>query len=187
MLKTYNNPLKLSLPKIWRKSLISRGEIIELEEILALTRACGQHMRENGIDQWDEDYPNQEVILQDLQTQTLFAYRENDEILGIVVLNEKQDEEYAEINWSTSETARNIIVHRLAVKPEQQKKGIARKLMDFAELWSRNKLYDAIRLDTFSQNLRNQRFYLNRGYTDLGPVYLKYKKDDPYYCYELLL
>ena len=167
--------------------MISKGESFEVEEILALTRACGQHMRENGIDQWDENYPNQKVILQDLQTQTLFVYRENDEILGIVVLNEEQDQEYAEINWSTSETDRNIIVHRLAVKPDHQKRGIAKRLMDFAEMWSRDKLYHAIRLDTFSQNPRNQRFYLNRGYTDLGSIYLKYKKDAPYYCYELLL
>ena len=144
-------------------------------------------MRENGIDQWDEDYPNYEVIMQDLQTQTLFAYRENNEILGIVVLNETQDEEYTQINWSTCETARNMIVHRLAVKPSQQRRGIARQLMDYAETWARNNLYDAVRLDTFSQNPRNQRFYSNRGYTDLGPIYLKYKKDHPYYCYELLL
>ena len=144
-------------------------------------------MRDNGIDQWDADYPNREVILQDLQTQTLFAYRENDVVLGIVVLNESQDEEYAEINWSTSETERNIVVHRLAVRPDQQRRGIARRLMDFAEQWARDNNYDAIRLDTFSQNPRNQRFYLNRGYTDLGLVYLKYKKDHPYYCYELLL
>ena len=167
--------------------LISLGQTFEIEEILELTHACGQHMRDHGIDQWDESYPNQEVILQDLKTQTLFTYRENNEILGIIVLNEQQDEEYSQINWSTSKTDRNIVVHRLAVKPSEQKRGIARRLMDFAEKWSRDNLYDAIRLDTFSQNLRNQRFYLKRGYTDLGSVYLKYKKDDPYYCYELLL
>ena len=167
--------------------MISAGQTFEIEEILALTRACGQHMRDNGIDQWDEDYPNREVIMQDLQTQTLFAYRENDEIIGIVVLNETQDEEYAQVSWSTNETARNIVVHRLAVKPNMQRRGIARQLMDYAEAWARDHLYDAIRLDTFSQNTRNQRFYLNRGYRDLGPVYLKYKKDYPYYCYELLL
>lgn len=167
--------------------MISAGQIFEIEEILALTRACGQEMRDNGIDQWDENYPNREVIMQDLQTQTLFAYRENDEILGIVVLNETQDEEYAQVSWSTSDIARNIVVHRLAVKPNEQRRGIARQLMDYAEAWARDNYYDAIRLDTFSQNPRNQRFYLNRGYTDLGPVYLKYKKDYPYYCYELLL
>ena len=167
--------------------MISSGKVIDIDDILRLTRACGQHMRGNGIDQWDEDYPNQGVILKDIETQTLFAYREDDQVLGIVVLNETQDEEYGEIDWSTTEEDRNIVVHRLAVRPDKQRMGIARQLMDFAEEWARDNQYDAIRLDTFSQNPRNQRFYTNRGYTDLGPVYLKYKKEHPYYCYELLL
>ena len=33
-------------------------------------------MRDNGIDQWDEDYPNREIIEQDIKTNTLFVYRE---------------------------------------------------------------------------------------------------------------
>ena len=167
--------------------MISVGQLNELEAILQLTRACGQHMRDNGIDQWDEHYPDRAVLVNDLQTETLFAYREGDEILGVVVLNETQDEEYGDVSWSTSEEDRNIVVHRLAVRPDQQGRGLGRKLMDFAEQWARDNRYDAIRLDTYSQNPRNQRFYTSRGYRDLGPVYLKYKKEHPYYCYELLL
>lgn len=167
--------------------MISSGKTHEVDTILALTRACGKHMRENGIDQWDENYPDRENLLKDLETETLFAYREADIILGIVVLNEAQDEEYREIKWSTNDNDRNIVVHRLAVLPEHQGKGIARKIMDFTEEYASNNAYDAIRLDTFSQNPRNQRFYTNRGYTDLGAVYLKYKKEHPYYCYERLL
>lgn len=167
--------------------MISNGKPEELNSILELTRACGRHMRENGIDQWDENYPDIDSLRRDIESKTLFAYRENDEVIGIVVLNETQDPEYAEINWSTRESDRNIVVHRLAVSPDHQGKGIARKIMDFAEEWAKENDFDAIRLDTFSQNPRNQRFYKNRGYTELGSVYLSYKKEHPYFCYELLL
>ena len=167
--------------------MISHGKPEELDAILELTRACGRHMRENGIDQWDENYPDRGSLERDIHSKTLFAYRENDEVLGIVVLNETQDPEYAEMNWTTSESDRNIVVHRLAVSPNHQGKGIARKIMDFAEDWAKEHQYDSIRLDTFSQNPRNQRFYKNRGYTELGSVFLSYKKEYPYFCYELLL
>ncbi|MBL4861928.1 MAG: GNAT family N-acetyltransferase [Crocinitomicaceae bacterium] len=167
--------------------MISAAEKHEIDEIITLTKACGKHLRENGIDQWDENYPDRKSIQNDLETQTLFVYRENKEILGIVVLNESQDEEYTEINWLTDDDSRNLVVHRLAVRPNHQGKGIARKLMNFAENLAKERQYDSIRLDTFSQNPRNQKFYTNRGYNDLGPVFLKYKKDHPYYCYELLL
>lgn len=167
--------------------MISVGFPDEIDEVIALTKRCGNHLRKNGIDQWDEDYPDFASIANDLETETLFAFRENDAILGIVVLNETQDEEYDEISWLTDSTARNLVVHRLAVDPIHQGRGIARKLMDFAENYARHNQYDSIRLDTFSQNPRNQRFYGNRGYTNLGSVYLKYKKDHPYICFELIL
>ena len=167
--------------------MISNGKPEELDAILSLTRACGKHMRENGIDQWDENYPDRKSLKRDIESNTLFAYREDDVVIGIVVLNETQDAEYAEVNWSTSESDRNIVVHRLAVSPNHQGKGIARKIMDFAEEWAQTNDFDAIRLDTFSQNPRNQRFYKNRGYTELGTVQLSYKKEYPYFCYELLL
>jgi len=167
--------------------MISRGLPEEIDEIIALTKACGRHMRENGIDQWDEHYPDRISIERDIQTGTLFALRDAVKILGIVVLNEKQDDEYAEISWSTSNEDKNLIVHRLAVLPSFQGQGLARQLMDFAEDFARTQGSVAIRLDTYSQNHRNQRFYLARGYRDLGPVFLKYKKEHPYYCYELLL
>lgn len=167
--------------------MIQAGQAHQVNEILALTRACGEHLRDNGIDQWDENYPDRESLVKDIETRTLFAYHEGESVIGIVVLNEHQDEEYGEMSWSTSEDDRNLVVHRLAVSPEHQGKGIARKLMDFAEDYARDQGFDAIRLDTFSQNPRNQRFYVNRGYTELGLVYLKYKKDYPYHCYELLL
>ena len=167
--------------------MISVGKTNEVNAILALTKTCGAHMRANGIDQWDENYPDYKSILNDLRSQTLFAYRKGNAILGIVVLNESQDEEYNEVKWSTKKHDRFLVVHRLAVMPQHQGKGIARKLMDFAEQWAREQKYIAIRLDTFSQNERNQRFYDNRGHTNLGPVFLKYKKEHPYYCYELIL
>lgn len=167
--------------------MIAHGKPEELDAILALTRACGKHMRENGIDQWDENYPDRMSLERDITSNTLFAYREKGEVIGIVVLNETQDPEYADIQWSTKESDRNIVVHRLAVSPDHQGQGIARKIMDFAEEWAHKNDFDAIRLDTFSQNPRNQRFYKNRGYTELGSVYLSYKKEHPYFCYELLL
>lgn len=167
--------------------MISMGKMSDIDAIVQLTRDCGKHMRDNGIDQWDEDYPDRDVLMHDLATETLFAYREKENVIGIIVLNESQDKEYKEVNWSTSEEDRNIVVHRLAVHPDKQGKGIGRTLMDFAEQWAKDHHYDAIRLDTYSQNPRNQKFYTNRGYSDLGPVFLKYKKQHPYYCYELIL
>ena len=59
--------------------------------------------------------------------------------------------------------------------------------MDFAEDYAIRKGYDSIRLDTFSKNPRNQKFYEIRGYHRLGNVYFSDQSADPFYCYELVL
>ena len=101
--------------------MISSAERNEIDEIVALTKACGKNLRENGIDQWDENYPDRESIENDIATQTLFAYKEGSEIIGIVVLNESQDEEYKQMigpNKSTSDLASECQSYLDAGPPE---------------------------------------------------------------------
>jgi len=73
------------------------------------------------------------------------------------------------------------------VGPEYQGKGYARMLMNFAENYARDNRYISIRLDTFSQNKKNQKFYEQRGYQKLGNVYFPKQSNYPFYCYERVL
>ena len=120
---------------------------------MELTKACGAHMRSNGIDQWDEDYPDIDTLRRDIIDQNLFVMKKDDQVVGVIVLNENQDPEYDEMNWSTEGNS-FLVVHRLAISPRFQGQGLARKMMDFAESYAMKNGYKAIRLDTFSQNLR---------------------------------
>ena len=167
--------------------MIVAGVSGDEQEIIAMTKLCAADLISKGISQWDENYPDLNTIQTDIHQGELFKYVIDDTILGIVVLNENQDPEYNELNWITSNNSRNLFVHRLAVHPEHQGKGIARQLMDFAEEKAKRDGYDSIRLDTFSQNKRNQNFYDNRDYQRTGEVYLSYRDDFPYIGYELIL
>ena len=80
-----------------------------------------------------------------------------------------------------------MYIHRLAVHPEYQGKGFAQKMMDYAEDYARKENYISVRLDTFSQNHRNQRFYEARGYQKLGDIYFPKQSVHPFHCYELIL
>ena len=167
--------------------MIVAGVSGDEQEIIAMTKLCAADLITKGISQWDENYPDLNTIQTDIHRGELFKYVLDDSIVGIVVLNESQDPEYNELNWITPVHSRNLVVHRLAVHPEHQGKGIARKLMDFAEKKAKHDGYDSIRLDTFSQNKRNQKFYDNRSYQRTGEVYLSYRDDFPYIGYELIL
>lgn len=156
-----------------------------LEVIKMLTEACARHMRLEGIFQWNEHYPSRERLAADLEAGHLFALRDEGVLYGTVVISPEKDAEYEDIEWLTPD-ANNFYIHRLAVDPSRQKMGYARMLMDFAENYARERGAASIRLDTFSQNERNNRFYQARGYKKLGDVYFPKQSKSPFHCYELV-
>lgn len=166
--------------------MIRKALSTDLDIIIALTKECARAMIALGIYQWNEHYPNRSRFEKDIDRQELYVLEEKGHIKGIVVLTEIVDEEYLPISWLT-DNHNNLYIHRLAVHPNFWGKGYAQQLMDYAENYALENNFKSIRLDTFSQNKRNQKFYETRGYQQLGNIYFPKQSDHPFYCYELVL
>lgn len=166
--------------------MIRRAKIPEIDDILEITGACGKYMAGMGIYQWNEHYPSREAFEQDVARNELFIKLENGSIIGGIVISQFMDKEYVPIKWLTP-SKKNIYIHRLFVHPEQQSKGHAQEMMEYAEKYARENNYVSVRLDTFSQNKRNQRFYERRGYQRLGDIFFPKQSAHPFHCYELVL
>jgi len=166
--------------------MIRLAKIKEIDQILSITSACASFMISKNIFQWSDIYPSESIFRKDIKNNELFVLFVNDCIIGTIVLTPAVDPEYKSVTWLTPDRD-NLYVHRLAIHPSEQGKGYARRLMDFAEDFAIKNGYTSIRLDTFSKNLRNQKFYELRGYQRLGNVYFLDQSNDPFYCYELVL
>jgi ribosomal protein S18 acetylase RimI-like enzyme len=167
--------------------MIRHAKPSEIDKILTITRACGLKMASAGIFQWNESYPNRETLDEDIKKKQLYVLlSEDDELIGCVAISSEKDAEYDEIDWLTLDE-NQFYIHRLAIKPEFQHQGYARIMMDFAEDLARKSNRISVRLDTFSLNHRNQRFYESRGYKRLGNIFFPNQSDAPFYCYELIL
>lgn len=166
--------------------MIRKATYKDIDEILEITKACAVFMTKNGIYQWNENYPNKLTFENDVLRDELYVLEYQSEIVGCIVVSTFMDEVYIPIKWLTP-NENNIYIHRLAVHPNQQGKGYAQKLMDFAETFAKENHFTSIRLDTFSENKRNQKFYGLRNYKHLGEIYFPMKSEYPFYCYELVL
>lgn len=166
--------------------MIRRAKISEITDILRIAKACAQHMIEKDIHQWNEHYPTSEVFEKDIENNELYVLILKGEIIGTIVISTYIDEEYKTVKWLTPD-GKNSYIHRLSIDPKYQGKGYARQLMDYAEDHTKKKRYTSVRLDTFSQNRRNQKFYEARGYKKLGDIYFPKQSEHPFHCYELLL
>jgi len=155
--------------------------------LLEVTQACAMHMVEQGIHQWNEVYPNKSAFLSDLDQKALWVFMAEDHPVGCVSFYTTMDDEYKALDWIAPES-RHLYVHRLAVHPNFQRQNIARKLMDFAENQARELSCVSVRLDTFSQNPRNLKFYAARGYQQTGgQLYFPKQSVHPFITLELLL
>ena len=158
----------------------------ELDRVKEIAEACAKNMIENNIFQWNDKYPSRGIFKDDIKNKSLYVSKINQEVVGCIMLSSFKDDVYKSVNWITPDEY-NLYIHRLAVHPIFQKKGIARKMMDFAEDFAKSNNYISIRLDTFSQNPRNNKFYKSRGYNKLDDVYFPKQSEFPFHCYEKLV
>ena len=161
-------------------SEITQASQVDVPEIVALIGSCVRDMESRQIHQWDGIYPSRSAIQQDVDSRTLNAAKENGKIIGIVVLNENQEPQYGEDPWSYL-VEKVLVVHRLSVDPRHQRKGIAGRLMDFAEDQAKAQSYQAIRLDAFVENTAAVALYERRGYHKAGSVIFR---KGLFYCFE---
>ena len=166
--------------------MIRPAKVAEIPHIMAIAKACGAALRAGGIFQWIDSYPREEAFLADLERGELWVLDPGSGPVGMITSSRIKDAEYETVDW-LGEDGDHRYIHRLGVHPEGQGQGAARKLMDFAEQRARQEGADSVRLDTFSRNPRNQRFYEQRGYVRLGAVYFPKQSAYPFYCYELPL
>ena len=165
---------------------IELAVISNLDKVKEIAECCATDMINRNIFQWNEKYPSKKIFKEDIESNSLYLARINKEIVGCIMLSENKDDVYKDIKW-LSEDNINLYVHRLAVHPQFQKKGIGSKMMDFAEDYAKLNNYESVRLDTFSKNERNNIFYKSRGYTKLGNVYFPKQSRFPFHCYEKLI
>ena len=166
--------------------MIRKGTIKDIDNILLITKACALNMIAKRIFQWNDTYPNKAAFVKDVQRGELYVLEIENTAVGCISVSTFMDKEYISVPWLT-EHKNNIYIHRLAVHPNHQGKGYAQQLMAYAEAYAIKNNYTSIRLDTFSQNPRNLKFYELRGYKKIGDIYFPKQSEFPFYCYELVL
>lgn len=107
----------------------------DIPKIMQLVSKVVPLMQAAGNFQWGDDYPNPEVFAKDISIGQLWVSEIADSVVGVSAITTDQDPEYSDAGWDINEKA--IVTHRLAVDPDSQGMGIARALMEQAEIVAR--------------------------------------------------
>lgn len=158
---------------------IALAKTADLSIVMGLVAACVSGLRASGIEQWDEIYPSLRDIETDLAADSLYLAMDDTSPCGMIVPNEIQSPEYDPVPWRHH--GRILVIHRLAVHPQFQRRGVAESLMLFAEDYARRHRYDAIRLDAFTLNPGALKLYAKMDYQHAGYIHLR---KGQFICYE---
>lgn len=149
----------------------------DLEAILLIIEDAKIRFRLQNSSQWQDEggYPNRSTFLKDIENQILYVYDHNGEVIGVAAFSEEIEEAYQTIydgSWLLANDAPTLTIHRLAVKKEWYRKGIAKKILAYAEMVCRSRGFVSIRIDTHEKNGEMQHLLQRCGYSCCGIIYL---------------
>lgn len=161
---------------------LRKATVKDIPAIMDLFAAIVQYMKAVNINQWDEEYPNLEIVTNDIANQHLYALMVKEQLAGVMTLNKIQEPQYQTINWLTKE-ANNLVIHRLAIHPKFHRQGLAKQLLAFSEQVATEKDCISIRLDAYSKNKGANQLYLTHDYQYVGDIFFP-RRTPPFHCYE---
>jgi GNAT superfamily N-acetyltransferase len=157
----------------------------DVPAIMRIVRAVVPLMRASGNLQWDEIYPNPAVFDADIARSQLWVAEIDGQLAGVIALTTEQSPEYVQAGWDIE--LPSVVVHRLAVDPAFQGRGVALALMQQAEVVAEEKGIDRVRADTNTHNQVMQRLMTKLGYDLSGEIGLEFRPGLRFFCYEKLL
>lgn len=154
---------------------LRRTQAEDKEKILRIYHQAKAYFKENGIDQWQDGYPNEESLKVDCQNGISYVAEENGVVIataGIIFGTEKTYDKIYEGSW-LSNAEKYGIIHRIAVAAEEKGKGTAIWLLGQAEGMCYERGAESMRADTHEDNKPMQRLLAKCGYQRCGIIYLE--------------
>lgn len=139
----------------------------DLPRLRQLVGDCVAALRVAGLDQWDEANPSAETIRGDVAAGVVEVLYEYAELVGCVTLDQAVDPLWKNWDWS-AEGEPAVNVHRLMVHPSRRGRGLAKLLMQHAEVVTRQRGGRSLRLDCLLQNTDAVAFYKHLGFSQTG-------------------
>ena len=150
-----------------------RAEIADMDALLDILEQAKAYLRESGVDQWQEGYPNREALAADIEAGRgwLFECVDNGEIAGYECVAMTPEVCYREIDgaWLT-EGENYAVIHRAMAAARYRGTRLAAEMFSFAAELASGMGRLSVRVDTHRDNKAMNRLCEKQGFTYCGVV-----------------
>jgi len=164
--------------------MIRKAVLEDLKEIMEIIKQTIVEMHSYNNLQWDDNYPQEEDFINDIQKQDLFVIEKEGKLAGFVCINKVEPIEYSKLKWTLNEST--MIVHRMSVYQAYRRNGIGTELMKFTDKLASKNNVRYLKTDTYSINPKMNALFIRCGYKFVGEISFL-GKIKPFYCYEKIL
>lgn len=132
-----------------------------------------QRRKDDGSKQWQDGYPNRDVVLADVDGGVGYVLEDNGEVLGYCAVIINDEPEYARLHgeWITDDDF--VVVHRVAIAGGHLGKGLSQTMLQQVEHIALDQGIKSIKVDTNFDNIAMLRIFEKLGYLYCGEVYFR--------------
>lgn len=163
---------------------IRKATLKDIPTIWEILQQAIRRRREDGSIQWQDGYPNPDVVTHDIEKGSGYVLSEEDKLIayGSIAINDEP--EYFRLlgKWLTDGDF--VVVHRIAVADSHIGKGLATTLLLHAEEFALQHSVSSVRIDTNFDNGPMLRIIEKLGFVYCGEVYFR---GSPRRAYEKVL
>lgn len=145
----------------------------DINNIINIIKQAQAFFKEQGINQWQNNYPNNETISSDISEKNSYVLIKDNNIVATIAVSfdgEKTYEFIYEGEWiSNNEYA---VIHRIAVDNTYKGLGLSSQIIKNVEQLCLNKGIYSIKVDTHEENIAMQKLLEKNKFKYCGIIYL---------------
>jgi len=148
-----------------------------IHNILQIINDAKVYLKSKDIDQWQNGYPNQTQIEQDIaNNESYVLINDENQIIATSMFSIRPEPTYKLIDgaWKINEKEKYGVIHRLAIDKNYRKKGIASYVLkEFHQKLMKQQIR-SLKIDTHEDNHEMQYLVKKLGYVYCGIIFTEY-------------
>ena len=156
---------------------IRLSKIEDVSEIMMIIDDAKNYLASLNIDQWQNGYPNTTQVENDINNKESYVVvNDKNTVMATSMFTFKKEPTYKVIdgNWLVDETKIYGVIHRMAIKKEFRKLGLATFLFNEFHQQLKDKKIESLKIDTHKDNLGMQSLIKKLGYKYCGIIHTDY-------------
>jgi GNAT superfamily N-acetyltransferase len=161
------------MSNITENLILRKADISEVPQIWSILQDAIEQRRQDGSTQWQDGYPNELTIQNDIQNGYAYVLTEDESILCYAAIIFEKEPAYEEIQGKWLTNGDYAVVHRVAASKLAKGKGIATKLFkNIEQICITNNIY-SIKVDTNFDNIPMLKILEKLDYSYCGEVFFR--------------